>query len=80
VRPEADRSDWLAWSSKPREPRREPNARVKKVFSRNFREAAPRLVSAAAYEVSPWPRIREITQKSLHDDHTAQLAWRVRRL
>jgi hypothetical protein len=36
-------------------------------------------VPAAAYWVDPWPSFREIAQKSLNDDHTARLAWRVRR-
>jgi hypothetical protein len=30
---------------------------------------------AAAYKDSPWPRFREITLKSLHDDHSGRLAW-----
>jgi len=34
----------------------------------------------AAYAVGPWPRIREMTPKSLHDHHIARLAWRARRL
>jgi hypothetical protein len=33
----------------------------------------------AAYAVGLWPRFREITPKSLHDHHTTQLAWRMRR-
>jgi hypothetical protein len=33
----------------------------------------------AAYWVGPWPRFREMTPKSLHDDHTTQLALRTRR-
>jgi len=31
------------------------------------------------YAVGVWPRIRKITQKSLHDYHIARLAWRARR-
>jgi hypothetical protein len=51
-----------------------------KVFFADFREVASRQdFLAAAYKVSPWPRFREITLKSLHDDHTARLAWRMRR-
>jgi hypothetical protein len=38
-----------------------------------------RKVPAAAYAVGPWPRIRKMTPKSLHDHHTARLAWRARR-
>ena len=38
-----------------------------------------RKVPVAAYAVGPWPRIRKMTPKSLHDHHTARLAWRARR-
>jgi hypothetical protein len=33
----------------------------------------------AEYAVCVWPRIRKMTQKSLHDHHIARLAWRARR-
>src|SRR6202011_5700829 len=59
---------------------RPPAAEQRKVvFSRNFYESRRVTRSAAAYAVGPWPRFREITPKFLHDDHTARLAWRVRR-
>jgi hypothetical protein len=34
---------------------------------------------SVAYALGPWPRIREMTSKSLHDHHIARLAWRARR-
>ena len=48
-----------------------------KGFSRNFLVKSRRIrdFGAAAYKVSPWPRFREITPKSLHDDHTTRFAW-----
>jgi hypothetical protein len=33
----------------------------------------------AEYAVCMWPKIRKMTQKSLHDHHIARLAWRARR-
>jgi hypothetical protein len=35
----------------------------------------PKRLWVAAYEVSPWPRFREIALKSLNEDHTVRLAW-----
>ena len=35
---------------------------------------------AAAYWINPWPRFREITLKSLNDDHTTRFASQPRRL
>jgi len=43
-------------------------------YSSGTRQSQP-----AAYKVGPWPRFREIAPKSLHDDHTARLAWCMRR-
>jgi hypothetical protein len=34
---------------------------------------------AAAYWVGLWPSFREMTQQSLHDDHTTRFASRTRR-
>jgi hypothetical protein len=60
-----------------RQLRPQPSNRVEPRFAlMSLRRFLPsRRVRAAAYKVGPWRRFREITLKSLHDDHTARLAW-----
>jgi hypothetical protein len=47
-----------------------------RAFSRNFRGACRVRWLAAANWDSAWPRFREMTLKSLHDDHIARFASR----
>src|SRR5438105_11787925 len=52
---------------------------VKGPFRGIFVKRAMHAGAAAAYWVGAWPNFREMTQKSLHDDHTARFASRPRR-